>query len=174
MTAALVSHEALRDIRLLLLDVDGVLTDGGLWYGPDGGVTKRFSAQDGLGVSRLLRAGITVGVVTGRHDPAIDQRMIDLGIDLVRADVADKAAVVDDILREREVAPERTAFVGDDIIDLPAMARVGASIAVANAHPAVIEAARLVTTRRGGDGAVREVADAILGDLDFDPAEVRQ
>lgn len=165
MTPPLVSHAALKGIRLLLLDVDGVLTDGGLYYGADGQVTKRFHVHDGLGLALLRRAGVAVGVITGRTDESVRRRAADLNLDIVMLGVADKGAAVTSVLAERGLAADEVAFVGDDVNDLPAMTRVGVSIAVANAHATVLAQAGLTTRRRGGDGAVREIADAILGCL---------
>lgn len=152
----------LEQIRLLLLDVDGVLTDGSIVYNDDASETKVFNVRDGLGIRLLLRSGISVGVVTGRRSTALRERCRNLGIDLVFDDVGDKAGRLEEIARQSGIGPGEMAFVGDDLPDLGIMRRVGLAIAVADAHAVVRENAALVTTARGGTGAVREVCEAIL------------
>lgn len=154
--------DLLKGIRLLLLDVDGVLTDGSIIYNDDGSETKSFHVRDGLGIRMLLDAGIQVAIVTGRASQALRHRCRNLGIDEVFDGVSDKGALLDRIGERTGIPPEETAFVGDDLPDLSLMRRVGVSIAVADAHPAVCEAADMATSRPGGKGAVREVCEAIL------------
>jgi 3-deoxy-D-manno-octulosonate 8-phosphate phosphatase (KDO 8-P phosphatase) len=142
--------------------VDGVLTDGGIIYSDDGSETKVFNVRDGLGIRLLQQAGIKVGIVTGRQSKALIHRCQNLGIDLIFENIRDKAAVLGDIKNKTGIAPERMAFMGDDLSDLPLMQRVGLSIAVADAHETVIGKADWVTTANGGEGAVREVCESIL------------
>lgn len=154
--------EKLRRVSLLLLDVDGVLTDGRIIYDDAGVETKRFHVQDGFGLRLLQDAGIAVGIVTGRSGAALHHRCRDLGIDLVLEGVSDKAAALEAI-RDRQGHPlEEMAFAGDDWPDLPAMARAGVALAVPDAAPEVRERADGVTDRPGGRGAVREMCEAIL------------
>lgn len=152
----------LKHIKMLLLDVDGVLTDGRIIYNDQGAEIKEFNVKDGLGIRMLIFAGIHVGIVTGRSCPALLHRCRNLGIDLVLDGVKDKAAVLDAIVRDHGIATDEIAFMGDDLPDLPLMRRVELSIAVADAHPHVADQAHMVTVAGGGKGAVREVCDAIL------------
>ena len=154
--------DQLSQIRLLLLDVDGVLTDGSITYTAEGTETKTFNVRDGLGIRLLTDAGVTVGIVTGRASPALRHRCENLGITCVFDGVKDKAAVLATISARTGISPEQTAFMGDDLPDLPLMRRVGLAIAVSDAHPTVIRYADMVTGLRGGYGAVREVCEAIL------------
>ncbi len=161
--------DRLSRIRLLLLDVDGVLTDGSLFYGEAGETVKMFHVRDGLGVKLLMGAGVKVGIVTGRRSQALDRRCAELGITLLRDGVKDKVAVLDAILLETGLCHEEIAFVGDDLPDLSLMGRVGVSVSVSDAAGPVRNAAHWVTVSGGGKGAVREVCEAILkarGDWD--------
>ncbi|MGE0086957.1 MAG: KdsC family phosphatase [Desulfococcaceae bacterium] len=154
--------DSLANIRLLLLDVDGVLTDGSIMYQADGTEIKCFNAKDGLGIRLLMESGIQVGIVTGRSSPALIQRCRNLGISLIFDGVKDKGAVLEDIMSQTGVSAEETAFAGDDLPDIGLMRRVGFSAAVADAHEAVRQEAAMVTVREGGRGAVREICEAIL------------
>lgn len=154
--------EKLRRIRLLLLDVDGVMTDGSIVYGAEDQEIKRFHVRDGLGIRLAMRAGINVGVVTGRRSEALMHRCRNLGIELIYAGVSDKAILLDRIVAQTAVPAENIAFVGDDLIDLSLMRRIGLSIAVADAHEVVKAHADLITTVPGGAGAVREICEALL------------
>lgn len=149
-------------VALLLLDVDGVLTDGSIHYDDNGVETKSFNVKDGLGLRLLVRSGIRVGIITGRRSATVERRCRDLGIDTLYQGVSDKAALLDTICSQLNIQPEASAFVGDDLPDLPIMKRVGLSVAVADAHETVADEADLVTTAGGGAGAVREVCEAIL------------
>ena len=160
--AALSLEERLRRVRLVITDVDGVLTDGGLYYGPDGECLKRFCAQDGLGMVLLRKAGIRVAVLSGRDCPALRRRLADLGISLFRLGKVEKRAACEDLLRESGVSPEESLFLGDDLPDLDGFACCGLGIAVANARNQVREAAHLVLNAHGGQGAFRELADKLL------------
>jgi 3-deoxy-D-manno-octulosonate 8-phosphate phosphatase (KDO 8-P phosphatase) len=155
-------HNKLKDTKLLLLDVDGVLTNGSIVYHDDGSETKVFNVKDGLGIRLLMQTGIQVGIVTGRRSEALSHRCRDLGIDLVFDNVRDKAAILDTIINETGIDPEQMAFIGDDLPDVPVMRRVGLSIAVGDAHEMVVHRADMVTGAIGGGGAVREVCESIL------------
>lgn len=152
----------LSQIQLLLLDVDGVLTDGGIIYDAAGGEIKRFCVKDGLGIRLLMAAGLRVGIITGRRSPALTHRLNNLGIDLVFDGTLDKAAALKSIIEQLGLEPPQISFVGDDLPDLPIMKRVGLAVAVSDAAVEVKQAAHFITTARGGDGAVREVCELIL------------
>lgn len=149
-------------ITLLMLDVDGVLTTGALPYDGDGNVVKSFHVQDGAGMRAWRLAGGVAAIVSGRESPAVRRRAEDLGISLVWQGVADKLPVFEALCRDVGVRPEAACVVGDDTLDLAPMKVCGYPIAVANAVPAVKRAARFVTRRRGGEGAVREAIDRLL------------
>lgn len=155
---------SLKHISLLLLDVDGVLTSGQVIYNDAGQETKVFDVRDGLGLRLLMEAGITVGIITGRRSMALVHRCNNLGIRLLKDGVRDKAAALASIWEETGIAAGHTAFVGDDLPDLPVMRRVGVSIAVGDAHDLVRQAAVWTTKARGGRGAVREISERILKD----------
>ena len=152
----------LAKIELLLLDVDGVLTDGSIFYNDNGQEIKPFNVKDGFGMKLLMSAGIQLGVVTGRRSKALTHRCKDLGIGLIFDGISDKAGVFDEIQQCTGISAENIAFVGDDIPDLALMQRIGVSIAVADAHENVRAYADWVTSAPGGAGAVREVCEAIL------------
>lgn len=149
-------------VTLLLLDVDGVLTDGGIVYDDAGREIKRFHVRDGHGIKMLQRAGVAVGIITGRTSGVVAVRAKELGISLVRQGAVDKEAAWREILALRGCSPEATAYVGDDIVDLPLMKSVGFAAAPADAESYVLEAADFVSSRAGGQGAVREIVEFIL------------
>ena len=151
-----------RDIELLVLDVDGVLTDGGLYYGSNGERYKRFHVRDGAGIKALLSKGITVAVITGRTSGATTTRMSELGISHIYQGVEDKLSALRKLSDELGVPLSRTACVGDDLAELPLMTHVRLGVAVADAHAKLREAAHWSTDKPGGQGAVREVCDLIL------------
>ncbi len=153
----------LRHIRLVITDVDGVLTDGGLYYGPDGECLKRFHARDGLGVRLLQQAGIQVAALSGRDCPALRRRLADLGIAEAVLDQADKRAALSGIMERCGVVAEEVAFIGDDIPDMEVFGLCGLSVTVADAPDYVKARADLVLECKGGLGAFREMADRILG-----------
>ncbi len=154
--------ERARRIRLLALDVDGVLTDGRLYLSPTGEELKVFHVRDGSGLVAVQRAGIAVAIISGRDSAAVSRRAAELGIRHVRQGVADKGAELDRLLAELAVEPVETACVGDDTPDLPMLRRAGLAVGVADAHPALLEAAHWITRAPGGRGAVREVCDLLL------------
>ena len=149
-------------IRLLVLDVDGVLTDGRLWFGPDGEALKAFHVRDGVGIKAALGAGIEVGIISGRRSAAVERRAAELGLRHVRQGCEDKAEALRTLAAAVGVPADATACIGDDTPDLPMMALVALPVAVADAHPDVLAAARHVTRAAGGAGAVREVCDLLL------------
>jgi 3-deoxy-D-manno-octulosonate 8-phosphate phosphatase (KDO 8-P phosphatase) len=148
--------------KLLILDVDGVLTDGGLYYGADGKIAKRFNVQDGLGISIARHSGLRLAVITGQDQPSVGARFKDLGIEDYFPGLPDKRGCYETLRERHGLAPEEVAFLGDDWIDLPVMTAVGVPLAVANAQPEVRDAALYVTAARGGDGAVREAIRLVL------------
>ncbi len=158
--------EAASKIRLLLLDVDGVLTDGSLYYSEDGSEAKAFNIQDGLGIKLLQRKGIEVGIITGRSSTLLTRRTKELGIDLVVQGREDKLTALTELLAERNYQLDEVAYAGDDLPDLAAIRRVGFGIAVANASQHVAKHAKWQTTTAGGQGAVREIAELILAAQD--------
>lgn len=152
----------LKKIRALVLDVDGVLTDGGMYYGPGGEGLKRFNVKDGLGLRMMLEAGIAIALISGENSEILRRRAEKLKIADIFVGVEDKLKTLETFLASRQIGLEETAYVGDDLNDLPAMQKVALPVAVADAVPQVRKAAKWVTTRRGGEAAVREVCDAIL------------
>jgi len=152
----------LKRIKLLLLDVDGVLTDGSIIYNDNGAETKIFNVKDGLGIRLLMEAGIKVGIVTGRSSKTLYHRCKNLGISLIFDGVHEKTSVLELISEQTGLQAEEIAFVGDDLLDLSLLKSVGFSIAVADAHETIIENVDMTTSKKGGDGAVREVCEAIL------------
>lgn len=152
----------LANIKALLLDVDGVLTNGQITYDDSGGEIKTFNVKDGLGIRMLDLAGIKTGIVTGRSSNALLKRCQNLRIEYFWDGVKEKSTLLPQISKEMGVEPTCMAFVGDDLPDIGLMAFVGAPIAVSDACEDVLSAACMVTTLPGGAGAVREVCEAIL------------
>jgi 3-deoxy-D-manno-octulosonate 8-phosphate phosphatase (KDO 8-P phosphatase) len=151
-----------KAVRLVVFDVDGVLTNGSLILGDKGDEYKIFNVHDGLGLVMLREAGLKIAVISARSTPIVAERMAALGIDYVYQGQSDKQTVITELMQKIEVSIEETAFVGDDLIDLPAMNQAGLAIAVANAQPLVLQRADWVTEKAGGQGAVREVCEMIL------------
>jgi 3-deoxy-D-manno-octulosonate 8-phosphate phosphatase (KDO 8-P phosphatase) len=149
-------------IRALVTDVDGVLTDGGLYYAENGDELKRFDVRDGQGLVMLCEAGLLTAIVTRKQTTIVTRRARDLGIAEVHQNVIDKRAAVADLLKRHGLAPAEVCYVGDDVGDLPAMRLVGLAVAVADAVPQVRRAAAYVTRAGGGHGAVREICSLIL------------
>ncbi len=152
----------LRLIRLLVCDVDGVLTDGGLHYDEQGRVVKRFDVRDGLAVRMLQRAGITVALLSGGRSGAIEQRARHLGIEHCQVGVGDKRRGLEQLREELAMAREHTAFLGDDLNDLTARPATGLLVTPADATAGLRRRADWVLRRRGGDGALRELSEALL------------
>ncbi|HTN44515.1 MAG TPA: HAD-IIIA family hydrolase [Nitrospiria bacterium] len=154
--------EKARRVEFLLLDVDGVMTDGTIYIDADGRETKAFNIYDGSGIHMLRKAGVRVGIITGRQSTIVDFRAQELGIAEVHQRVLDKIKVYDELLRKYDLKDFQMAYIGDDVIDLPILKRAGLSVAVPNAHPDVKGRVDWVTQKAGGAGAVREVTDLLL------------
>jgi len=154
--------ERAKNTELLILDVDGVLTDGSLYYGPDGEVIKRFHVHDGAGIKAVLEAGIKVAVISSRRTPAVDKRMHELGVSHVLQGVGDKLQALNELGERLGIELNAVACVGDDVSDVPMMRSVGLAVAVADARQQAKESAHYSTAARGGHGAVREVCDLLL------------
>ncbi len=151
-----------KNVSMLILDVDGVLTNGTIVYTDAGEEHKCINTQDGLGIRLLLQEGIRVVLISGRDSTAVTGRARDLGLTDVYQGIDDKVAVFEKLVQERTIAPEEVCFVGDDLVDLPLLTRVGFAVAVANAVEDVKQNADYITTNAGGRGAVREVCELIL------------
>lgn len=149
-------------IRLLVLDVDGVLTDGRLYFDSRGEALKVFHVRDGYGIRRLAESGVEVAIITGRNSRAVRQRARELRIRHLIQGADDKLAAFEMLRRRLHVDPNECACIGDDVPDIPLMQAVGLSFAVADAHPLARRAADFVTKLPGGHGAVREVCDRLL------------
>jgi 3-deoxy-D-manno-octulosonate 8-phosphate phosphatase (KDO 8-P phosphatase) len=151
-----------RRIRAIVADVDGVLTDGGVIYGPGRLELKRFHVHDGLAVKLARHAGIRVLLVSGRSSPALSRRSREMGVDRLWQGVADKGRLFDIIRREFKLTPREICCIGDDLPDLPLLSRAGLGITVPDAPQDIRRAAALVTKRAGGEGVLREVVEIIL------------
>jgi len=156
------------DVRILVLDVDGVLTDGKLYFDHAGNEMKAFNTRDGLGMKALQRCGIEVAVITGRKSKAVTHRMAQLDIQHVYQGREDKLSAFLHLLEVTGLEAHQTCFAGDDWIDLPILMRAGLAVAVADAEDRVKERAHWVTKRNGGEGAVREICNLILAAQDRD------
>ena len=147
---------------MLCVDVDGVLTDAGMYYGPDGEVLKKFNTRDGMGLARVREAGVAVAIISGEDSAIVHARAAKLKIDDVFCNASNKRLALDDLCRKHGVVLDQVAFVGDDLNDLSALECVGLACAVADAAEPVQRVAHYVTQRRGGDGAVREVCELLI------------
>ncbi len=154
--------EKAKKLKLLILDVDGVLTDGKLFFDNDGNEYKAFHARDGHGIKLLRQSGVEVAVISGRKSNSVALRMKQLGIEYVYQGHENKISAFNEIIEKIGITPEQAAHVGDDLLDLPLMIRVGLSIAVQDATNAVKQRADWCTDLSGGCGAVREVCDLIM------------
>ncbi len=148
--------------KLVVFDVDGVLTDGRLLLGDNGVEYKAFHSRDGHGMKMLGQTGVELAVITGRRSQLVAERMASLGIAHVHQGHASKLPVFERLIAELNLTEEQSAYVGDDVVDLGIMARVGLAVAVANAHPLVLERAHWHTPSDGGRGAAREVCDLVM------------
>ena len=155
-------HERAARIKLLLMDCDGVLTDGRIWILESGEDQKAFHTRDGLGIELLHRAGLKSGLISGRVSGAVERRARDLGMSFIWQGHEDKLQAFAQTLVEAEVTNEQVAFVGDDLNDIPLMLQSGLAVAVADAAVETRDHAHYVTTARGGRGAIREVVELIL------------
>lgn len=156
--------ERCRNIKLLILDVDGVLTDGRIYFDAEGREMKVFHARDGHGIKLLQRSGVDIAVISGRETPLVVQRLNSLGVTRIYQKIDDKIIKFRELLTELGLQAEEVAYVGDDTIDLDVMRAVKLAVAVADAHPEVLAAADWITERPGGLGAVREVCDRIMAE----------
>ncbi len=161
-TKKLPPPEKILPIRFLLLDVDGVMTDGRIIYSESGEELKAFNVKDGSGLMYWMRAGYQAGIITGRTSPVVEKRAAELGIAHLAMGVKAKLPVFEELLSRLGLAPSEVAIMGDDLMEIPVMARAGLGIAVRDAVEETREAADWVTEKKGGKGAVREVVDHIL------------
>lgn len=150
------------NIKLLIFDVDGVLTDGSLFIGDDGQEYKAFHSQDGHGIKMLQKHGVRCAIITGRSSQVVEHRMRNLGIDLIYQGQLDKLEGFAHLLQRVNLPPEQIAYMGDDLVDLPVMRKVGLAIAVSNAHPWVLRHADWQTPRAGGQGAARDACEMLM------------
>ena len=151
-----------KGLKLFLLDVDGVLTDGTITYTHEGNEIKSFHTRDGLGIRLLMESGLEVGLITARESEAVNRRVQDLGIKYVFQKAKNKLEIFENLLKELNLTPSEVGYMGDDWLDLPLLVRVGFAATVDDAVPEVLQVAHYVTKRKGGRGAVREVCDLIL------------
>lgn len=151
-----------KKVKLLLLDVDGVLTDGRIIYDSGGRDMKFFDVHDGLGVYLLKKAGIPAILITAKSSEAIKPRAKDMQVEAVYADISPKSSLLPKILKKYRISPKEVCFVGDDLVDLCLLKRIGFPVAVANASGEIKKAAVYITSKQGGRGAVREVAELLL------------
>ncbi len=152
----------LAGIKMVVLDVDGVLTDGSIVINADGTESKSFNVYDGSGIKYLMRAGLEVALLSGRSSPPVQHRAKALGIEEVHQGAKEKLPAFERILENRGFKPEQVCYVGDGLPDIPVMRKAGFAATVASARPEVLEAADYVTSARGGAGAVRELAELLL------------
>lgn len=149
-------------VKVMIFDVDGVLTDGSLTYGPDGEVTKTFNVLDGLGIQLLNKTGVQTAIISARQSPIVVKRAADLGISHVYQGIHDKRVGFAKLLAATGVTAGECGYIGDDVIDLPLLLQVGFAVAVPSGHPEVQHRAHYVTRNAGGRGAVREVCDLVM------------
>ena len=154
--------ERAAQVKLMIFDVDGVLTDGGLYYGDQGEMFKRFNVLDGAGIKLLQKFGVETAIITARQSEIVNQRAAGLGITHVHQGAHDKRVVFEQLAARLGLTTAQCGFIGDDLIDLPILIRVGFAASVANCHPEVRQRVHYVTRHGGGHGAVREVCDLIL------------
>jgi 3-deoxy-D-manno-octulosonate 8-phosphate phosphatase (KDO 8-P phosphatase) len=154
--------EIARNIKLLILDVDGVLTDGSIILDNEGNEYKSFHVRDGHGIKMVQKAGVEVAIITGRKSKVVERRARELGIKWVFQRCFDKVMAYQELLRKNSLVPEEVAYMGDDIVDASVMAKVGLPVTVADADPGVRKFSLFITKNRGGRGAVRELTDYIL------------
>lgn len=154
--------QRIQAIRLIAFDVDGILTDGGLYLTDSGEELKRFNSLDGHGLKMLKASGVELAIITGRTSRCVELRAKNLGITRLYQGVEDKWGAMQKLLAELNLSPEAAAFMGDDVVDLPVMRRVGLSITVPNAPQVVRDHAHYLSQREGGNGAVRETCELIM------------
>lgn len=149
-------------VKLIIFDVDGVLTDGRLILGDDGQEYKAFHSRDGHGMKMLQQSGVEIGIITGRSSQVVALRMASLGVQHVYQGREQKLPAFEELIHMLGVTPEQVAYVGDDVVDLPILLRVGLAVAVADAHPLVLQHAHWQTAHGGGQGAARDVCEFIM------------
>ncbi|MFZ4538857.1 KdsC family phosphatase [Propionivibrio sp.] len=149
-------------LKLMAFDIDGVLTDGALFYTDDGIEIKAFNTRDGLGLKMLQKAGISVAIITGRKARCVESRMRNLGIDLLYQGIENKWETMQTLLTRLGISADEAGYMGDDIVDLPVMNACGFSATPADSHALALQYARLISSKPGGHGAVREVCEFIL------------
>ena len=165
----------MRRLKLMIFDVDGVLTDGTLYYGETGTELKAFNAKDGHGIKMLKESGVEVAILSARRSRAVDARAAELGLTLVEQGAGDKGKAFEDLISRARVAPEAAGYMGDDLVDLPALTRCGLAVTVPDAPPAVRKRVHHVTRAPGGRGAVREICELIMSAQDtLERAVIRQ
>lgn len=152
----------LKGLRLLSLDVDGVLTDGGLYYADDGSQLRKFNVRDGMGMKQVMAAGVEIALITASNTDAILKRAEGLGVAHVRMGADDKVAALSDVCTKLGIDLADVAHMGDDLNDLPVLGAVGLGMTVADGRPEVLAVAEFISDRAGGDGAVRDICDRIL------------
>ncbi|MCB9833499.1 MAG: HAD hydrolase family protein [Planctomycetes bacterium] len=160
-----VTRERLERLRVLLFDVDGILTDNGLYVGEDGNVSKRFNILDGAGIKFAQMAGLATGLISGHQSEATRKRAAQLGMTVCHVGVKDKIPVFDAVLAELGLEPDQALYMGDDLMDMPLLRRAGIAVTVPEADPLVLEICDHVTRRAGGQGAVREMVEWVLRGL---------
>ncbi len=151
-----------RNIQLIIFDVDGVLTNGTLFFDNQGEEYKAFNSKDGHGLRMLLECGLQAAIITGRRSSLVEHRMRDLGIEMVFQGYRDKRPAFTELIEQTGLQPQQVAYMGDDVVDLPIMTQVGMAIAVNDAHPFVLQHADYVTEKAGGCGAAREAIEFVL------------
>ncbi|HEB83265.1 MAG TPA: 3-deoxy-manno-octulosonate-8-phosphatase KdsC [Gammaproteobacteria bacterium] len=154
--------EKAKNIKLVIFDIDGVMTDGSLFFDNQGEEYKAFNSLDGHGLRMLQECGVKVAVITGRQSKLVQHRMHDLGVNLLYQGYRDKTPAFELLLKEVNLTKDEITYVGDDVVDLPIMSQLDFAIAVQNAHPFVKQHAHWITERSGGRGAVRDVCEFIL------------
>lgn len=151
-----------KNIKMVVFDVDGVLTDGSLFFGDDGQEYKAFNSLDGHGMKMLQRSGVEIAIITGRTSNVVKYRAENLGINLVYQGKADKLPAFEELLKKQNLAAEQVAYVGDDVVDLPVLIRAGFAITVKNGHELAKEHAHWITPNIGGHGAARDICELIM------------
>ncbi len=174
MMSATALLQAAQQIKLFIMDVDGVLTDGRIFIRDNGEEIKAFHTLDGHGLKMLHRHGIQTAIITGRDAPSVGIRVQQLGIQHYFKGITDKRSCYQQLLQQLELGEQQCAYIGDDVVDLPVMRHCGLAIAVSNAHALVLQYADYVTRAQGGAGAVREVCDLLLDAQGFLAAEMAE
>lgn len=156
------NQQRAAQIKLLICDVDGVFSDGRIYLGNDGEELKAFHTKDGFGMKAIMNMGIKIAIITGRKSTIVQDRMQALGVTHIMQGIEDKLSAYHSLLNELNLDSNEVAYIGDDVVDLPVMKACGLGVAVNDAHPLVLQGADLITTTKGGFGAVREICDLFL------------